>query len=141
MQKKGKIKGNKKLKYNTNGVKIAILFATIAVLLTCYMAFGIEMTLLIAIIVAIIIGISMIFSKNKNKKKKRKILSLLLILFLSLGIAGLCCFSAFMFYVKAKADPKYKNTKLNTLEVSRIYDKDGNEFAKLGSEKREKVTK
>ena len=140
MQKKGNTKGKKKIKYNSNGVKLAILFATIAVLLTCYMTFGIEMTLLIAVIVAIIIGISMLLGKTKNKKKKRKIYSLFLILFLILGITGLSCFSIFMIYVKAKADPKYKNAKLNTLEVSRIYDKDGNEFAKLGSEKREKVT-
>ena len=46
----------------------------------------------------------------------------------------------FVIYIKGQADPKYEKSKLNTIEMSRIYDKDGNEIAKLGSEKREKVT-
>ena len=49
-------------------------------------------------------------------------------------------FGGFVVFIKSKSDPKYNKTKLNTLEISRIYDKDGNEIAKLGSEKREKVT-
>ena len=32
---------------------------------------------------------------------------------------------------------QYQKNNLNTIEMSRIYDKDGNEIAKLGSEKRE----
>ena len=130
---------NKKNNINTNGFKIAAILATIALLLICYMMLGFEIAILMAVFIAIIIGVVMLFGKVKNKKKKRKIISLFLILFLTLGIAALCTFSAFMIYVKAQADPKYKNAKLNTLEVSRLYDKDGNEFAKLGSENREKV--
>ena len=37
---------------------------------------------------------------------------------------ALLAFCGFMFYVKTKADPKFETTKLNTLEVSRIYDKE-----------------
>ena len=125
---------NKRNNINTNGFKIAAILATIALLLICYMMLGFEIAILMAVFIAIIIGVVMLFGKVKNKKKKRKIISLFLILFLTLGIAALCTFSAFMIYVKAQADPKYKNAKLNTLEVSRLYDKDGNEFAKLGSE-------
>lgn len=138
MQKQKKELKRKKLK-NNNSFKIAATLATIALLLLCYMTFGIEFTILIAVFIGIIIGVGILLGKIKNKKKKRKIVSLLLIVFLSLGIILLCGFCGFMIYVKVQADPKYKNAKLNTLEVSRIYDKDGNEFAKIGSENREKV--
>ena len=138
MQKQKKELKRKKLK-NNNSFKIAATLATIALLLLCYMTFGIEFTILIAVFIGIIIGVGILLGKIKNKKKKRKIVSLLLIVFLSLGIILLCGFCGFMIYIKVQADPKYKNAKLNTLEVSRIYDKDGNEFAKIGSENREKV--
>lgn len=138
MQKQKKELKRKKLK-NNNSFKIAATLATIALLLLCYMTFGIEFTILIAVFIGIIIGVGILLGKIKNKKKKRKIVSLLLIVFLSLGIILLCGFCGFMIYVKVQADPKYKNAKLNTLEVSRMYDKDGNEFAKIGSENREKV--
>ena len=128
----------KKLKKN-NSFKIAAVLATVALLLLCYMTFGIEMTILIAAFIGIIIGIGLLLGKMKNKKKQRKVVSLLLIMFLSIGIVALCGFCIFMIYIKIEADPKYKNAKLNTLEVSRIYDKDGKEFAKIGSENREKV--
>lgn len=138
MQKQKKELKRNKLK-NNNSFKIAATLATIALLLLCYMTFGVEFTILIAVFIGIIIGVGILLGKIKNKKKKRKIVSLLLIVFLSLGIILLCGFCGFMIYVKAQADPKYKNAKLNTLEVSRMYDKDGNEFAKIGSENREKV--
>lgn len=138
MQKQKKELKRKKLK-NNNSFKIAATLATIALLLLCYMTFGVEFTILIAVFIGIIIGVGILLGKIKNKKKKRKIVSLLLIVFLSLGIILLCGFCGFMIYIKVQADPKYKNAKLNTLEVSRMYDKDGNEFAKIGSENREKV--
>ena len=93
----------KKLKKN-NSFKIAAVLATVA-------AF-----------IGIIIGIGLLLGKMKNKKKQRKVVSLLLIMFLSIGIVALCGFCIFMIYIKIEADPKYKNAKLNTLEVSRIYD-------------------
>ena len=61
-------------------------------------------------------------------------------IFLLLGITGLIAFSGFVIYIKTQADPKYDKKKLNTLEISRIYDMNGKEIAKLGSEKREKVS-
>ena len=132
------VDNRKKLKKN-NSFKIAAALATIALLLLSYMTFGVELTILIAVFIGIIVGMGILLGRIKNKKKKRKIVSLLLILFLSIGIVCLCGFCVFMVYIKIQADPKYKNAKLNTLEVSRIYDKDGKEFAKIGSENREKV--
>ena len=132
---KKKTKSKKRSNY-----KLAAVFATISLILLSWIMFGIELSIIIAVFIAIIVGIAVLLGKIQNKKKQRKIISLLLILLLSLGIASLCGFCGFMVYIKAQADPKYKNAKLNTLEVSRMYDKDGNEFAKLGEENREKVS-
>ena len=45
-----------------------------------------------------------------------------------MGIIGLLSFSVFIVYIKINADPKFEKGKLNTLEITRIYDKDGFEL-------------
>ena len=125
----------RKLAWN---IKLAILLAAIAALLICYISLGVKYTILVAMLMFIVFGIWFVFSRKG--RKRRRLISIVLILFFSLGILALVGFSVFVMYIKGQADPKYEKTKLNTLEMSRIYDKDGNEIAKLGSEKREKVT-
>jgi penicillin-binding protein 1A len=120
--------------------KIALLLATIAILLLSYMVLGLAITFVVGILIAIIYGIGYLLFRMQNKKKKRRIISILLILFLLMGILVLIAFSAFLIYVKTQADPKFDAANLNTLEVTRLYDKDGKEYAKLGTEQREKVT-
>lgn len=120
--------------------KIACILACVAILGICYVILGLVFTLIAATGLAIIIGTSMLLNKTKNQKKKRKIINIILIIFLTLGILALLAFSVFCIYIKIKADPKFKVNNLNTAEISRMYDKDGNEFAKLGSEKREKIS-
>ena len=124
----------------SNTTKIAIGLAIVALLLLCYMSLGLTVTALFAIAIGILLGVWILISRIPSNKKKKKILNILLILFLTFGIICLAAFSLFIAYVKISADPKYEKAKLNTLEITRIYDKDGNEIAKLGSEKREKVT-
>ena len=126
---------NKKLKLN---VKLAMILGAIVVLLICYLALGIKYTLFVGLLMGMILGVR--FIATRKGRKRRKLISVLLIIILTIGIIGLVAFSAFILYIKGQADPKYKKEKLNTMEISRIYDKDGNEIAKLGSEKREKVT-
>ena len=147
--KKKEVKGRKikKEKTNTNTKKmklslfdIAGLLLGIAIILFSFSTFGLKLTILVVVFLVLIAGIWFLLKKIKSKKKKRKIISILLIFVLLMGILALLAFSGFMVYVKTQADPKFETTKLNTLEVSRIYDKDGNQFAKLGSENREKVT-
>lgn len=121
-------------------MKIAGIFACIAVLLLCYMTLGLAFTIIATLGIAMIIGVSMLLNKVKNQKKKKKIIHILLTIILSLGILGIIAFACFCIYIKTEADPLFKTAKLNTREISRIYDKDGKEYAKLGSEKREKVT-
>ena len=125
----------KKLKPN---VKIAILLGAVAVLLLSYMAMGLLLTAAVGLLLFFCWCVWLIVSRKG--KKRKKVINIFLIIILLLGIAALTAFSLFVVYIKGKADPKYDKKKLNTAEISRIYDKNGNEIAKLGSEKREKVT-
>ena len=129
-----------KSKNTNNSIKIAILLAGVAIILLTYMTLGIELTILMAILLAIVYGVWHLLQKIQSKTKKRKVVRILLIIFFGFGITCLVGFSAFMIYVKAKADPLFDTANLNTVELTRLYDKDGKEFAKLGSEKREKVS-
>ena len=145
-----KIKKRKKSTNSNNGtvkvrrrklslnIKLAILLAAIAGLLICYISLGIKYTAIVAMMMFIVFGIG--FIATRKGRKRRKLISLILILFFTFGIIALVGFSVFVMYIKEQADPKYEKSKLNTLEMSRIYDRYGNEIAKLGSEKREKVT-
>ena len=144
-----KLKKRKKTTHTSNGtkvrrrklklnIKLAIILAVIAMLLICYVALGVKYTALVAMLLFIVFGIWFVFTRKG--RKRRKLISIILILFFSLGILALVGFSVFVIYIKGEADPKYQKNNLNTIEMSRIYDKDGNEIAKLGSEKREKVT-
>lgn len=129
-----------KSKSTNNSIKIAVLLAAVAIILLTYMTLGIELTILMTILLAIVYGVWHLLQKIQSKTKKRKVVSILLIIFFGLGITCLVGFSAFMIYVKAKADPLFDTANLNTVELTRLFDKDGKEFAKLGSEKREKVS-
>jgi len=127
-------------KKSSNSLKIVEVLTIMAILLTSYLILDIELTIIIAIFLAIIVGILTLLNRGKNQKKIRKVVSILVIIFLILGIVGMVSFSAFLIYVKSQADPKFKTEALNTMEITRIFDKDNQEIAKLGSEKREKVT-
>ncbi len=123
-----------------NSIRLAVFFASFALLLTCYLAFGLAITVVAAIGIGIIIGIASILKRVNKQKKKKKLLNILLIIILTLGILGMLAFGAFLIYIKTEAEPKYEANKLNTKEVSRLYDINGNEFAKVGEENREKVS-
>lgn len=133
---KSRVTRNKKM---DNNIKLAILFASIALILVSYLLFDIVITLILTLGIGLIIGISQLLKKINKQKKKRKILNIFLIIILTLGIIGMCCFGAFLVYIKIEAEPRYKANQLNTNEISKLYDKDGKLFAKLGAEKREKV--
>ncbi len=116
------------------------LLITIAILLSAYTILGKKFTLLVGAGLAVLWIFGLLFSRIKSKKTRRKVISALIILFLLLGIAILVAFSYFLYYIKTQADPKFIVTKLNTVEISRVYDSTGKEIAKLGEENREKVT-
>ena len=129
----------RKVKVKNSGIKLLVILFILAILFASYQFLGLELTIVVALLLFVVGGFFLLLGKIKSKSRRRKIVSLLLIFFLTCGIIGLSCFCAFMIYVKTQADPKYENAKLNTIEISRLYDKDGNEFAKIGEENREKV--
>ena len=119
-------------------IKILIFLMMIAVLAFSYMKLGKLITIALGVL---LFGISiLVFIFTRKGKLRKRLIHLLIIFILSLGIITLLGFTAFVFYVKSQAEPKYKEALLNTLEVSIIYANDGSEIAKLGTEKREKVT-
>ena len=77
--------------------------------------------------------------KNKNKKKKVKKWKIALLILLGLFIVVVISIIGFLIYIVIKA-PKFDENNLYVSEPSVILDKDGNEIAKLGSEKRILVT-
>ena len=141
--KKVKIKRENKERKKLNPASLifhlVLLLIAIGFLVLSYMMLGTELTIAVALLMFVLAGFGFLLSRIKNKGKRRKIISLLLIFVLMCGIAVLSAFCAFMVYIKKEAEPKYENAKLNTIEVSRLYDKDGIEFAKIGEENREKV--
>lgn len=74
-------------------------------------------------------------AKNKKGKKKWKVF---LLIILGLIIFAVLAFIAFFMYIAMTA-PKFDPDNLYTKEASTLYDSDGKELAKLGSEMREKV--
>ena len=133
------VKRRKKTKMS-NSIKIAIALGALSILLVSYMTFGLTVTVLMAILIGIVLGAWYLINRIPSGKTRKKVLNIILILILIFGIICLAAFTIFIVFIKVSADPKYEKGKLNTMEITRIYDKDGAEIAKLGSEKREKVT-
>lgn len=78
-------------------------------------------------------------SKGKKTKKKKSWWKKILLIFLILVILGIIAFSIFMGYIVVSA-PKFDPNNLYRTESSILYDKNGKIFAKLGAEKREKIS-
>lgn len=78
-------------------------------------------------------------NSNTKKSKKRKLLKKLLMVFFILCIIGLVCGIIFAAII-VKDAPKFDPKNLDRSETTIVYDKNGKQFAKIGAEKREKVT-
>ena len=111
----------------------------LALIILCYSVFGLELTLFITIGIVLILGIARLLDKVKSKPKRRKILNIILIIFLLLAIIICLAAGGFIFMV-IKNSPEFDITKLNKSEASIFYDKDGEEYARIGTQLRENVT-
>ncbi len=78
-------------------------------------------------------------SKKNGKKKKNKVGRIVLMVFLGIAIFLISAFIALMTYIVITA-PKFDEENLYHQESSILYDKDGEEITKLGSEKREIIS-
>ena len=135
---------NTKRKANTNSKTIKkqnnmILSCIILIILILSFLFmGWFLTLILALGFSFILLFKALIDRTKNRKGK-KALYTLFIAMLVLCIAGMIGVGAFMIYIVQSA-PKFDVSKLNEKESTIIYDKDGKEFARLGTEMRENVT-
>lgn len=129
-------------KKDTKQDKNAKLICTVAlifIVILFYFIFDWFFALITALGIGLIIGFAQLAKKCRGKKSG-KILKILLILCLILAIIGVSGFTAFMMYVKKVADPIYDTTKLETPENTTFLDIYNIEYAKLGTEIRQKVT-
>lgn len=74
--------------------------------------------------------------KKKKKKKSGKILNIVLAFFMLTGIGIMIVIMCFCGYIVASAPP-FNTDLLYNKEASIFYDKNGNEFARIGAEQRE----
>ena len=111
----------------------------LAILIACFVLFGTELTLVLFIGITIILGIARLLDKVKSNKKRKKILNILLILFFILAILVCLGVAAFCIMI-VKVSPDFDISKLVKRESSIIYDANGEEYARFGSELRENIS-
>lgn len=128
-------KGNIKI---SNGFLIA-LTVILVVSLIFYFLYDIYIALISLVGLLIILGFARLLDATKKKKKQRKILKVILILVLSFAIIGIVSAGAFFIYIAKNASDKFDTEKLKYKESTILYDNEGNEFAKLGKQKRENI--
>lgn len=133
-----KTKTKRKLKKNNLFMIFALMF--IILMIVSYFILGLLVTAFMGIGILIILGIAKIIDKTRNKPKQKKIVNTILIIVLSLGILGMLAGIVFMIYIAISANPKFKVENLDSSEPSILYDINNEEYAKLGSEMRDKVT-
>lgn len=125
----------KKVKKQNNMMLTCII---LIVLLLSFLFMGWFLTLILALGFSCILLFKALIERTKNKKGK-KVLYTVFIALLFLSVVGMLGICGFMLYIVESA-PKFDTSKLNEKESTIIYDKDGKEFARLGTEMRENVT-
>ena len=122
--------------------KLFLIFASLFVILMIvgYFILGLLFTVFMGVGILIIVGIAKLVDSVKNKPKQKKIVNTILIIILSLGILVMLAGIVFMIYIAISSNPKFDAKKLDSSEPTVLYDINGEEYAKLGSEMRDKVT-
>ncbi len=132
---KSTVENSKKIKKQNNMILSCII---LIILILSFMFMGWFITLILALGLCCILLCKALIDRTKNKSG-RKILYTLFIALLFACIVGLLGVGAFMVYIVQSA-PKFDVSKLNEKESTIVYDKNGKEFARLGTEMRENVT-
>ncbi len=109
------------------------------ILVFCFIGCGLVFTIITAIGIGLIIFLAQLLKKVTKTKKQKKIVSIITIILLTLGILCLIMLIVFLIYIIITA-PRWDTKKLNTKEMTILYDKNEKEITRLGSEKREKIT-
>ena len=127
----------KRRKLNTGFIIMALI--VIIAILAFYLLIGKDGALILTIGIFIILSIAKLFDITKKKKVARRILKICISIFLICGILGFIGIGVFMGYVVYSA-PEFNTTLLNEKQSTILYDSNGQEFAKMGSQKRENIT-
>ena len=135
---KNKEKKRRKVNKNNIVILVSVLIGLIVLFLVSYHLLGLNLSLILFIGVGLIILIGRLLDKSKTKKKKRKVLKIILIIFLSLGILGMLAATGFIFYIVSNA-PSFDQELLKEKQSTIIYDSEGNQIAKLGTQIRENI--
>ena len=136
---KSKNEGKKrKLNKNKLIITLAVIIGTIALFVASYYLIGLNLSLILFIGVGLILLIGNILDKSKTKKKKHKVLKIIFIIFLILGILVLLAGTAFIIYIVKEA-PDFDAELLKEKQSTIVYDANGVEMAKLGTEVRENI--
>lgn len=133
-----KTRRNKTKQDNKPFLIFAILF--VILMIVGYFILGLLFTVFMGVGILIIVGIAKLVDSVKNKPKQKKIVNTILIIILSLGILVMLAGIVFMIYIAISSNPKFDAEKLDSSEPTVLYDINGEEYAKLGSEMRDKVT-
>ena len=135
-----KSKAKRKRKLKKNNIFLIFLIMFIILMIVGYFILGLLTTLFMGIGILIIVGLAKLVDSVKNKPKKKKVVNTILIIILSIGILVMLVGIVFMIYIAISTNPKFNAEKLDSSEPTVLYDINGEEFAKLGSEMRDKVT-
>ena len=124
--------------YNLTKKDKRILIGIIILVVLSLYFLGLFLTLSLCFSCGIIYSIIKYLTNIKNKKKKTVVTALLIVV-LTICIAATAGFCIFMGYIVSTA-PKFEKNKLLEKESTIIYDSDGKEITKLGTEMRENVS-
>ncbi len=121
--------------------KIAVIFGAVflVLMILSYFLLGPLLTVFLGLGILIIVGLARLLDSVRNKPKKKKVVNVILITILSLGILLMTGGIAFLGYVVSTA-PKFDAKELDTKEPSVLLDINNEEYEKLGSQMREKIT-
>ena len=136
MKKNSNSKKKQTKKLNVGAI-LSLVFI-VACIITFYCFFKLEGAIIITLGIALILFIAKLFDMTKKDRKKRKILKTFVIIFLILAILVTIGIGAFMAYVVYSA-PEFDPALLKEKQSSIIYDNQGQEIKKMGSQIRENI--
>lgn len=148
-----KTKNKLKNKIKNEPIDLMVSITSLLILLIASLTIRIVNALIIFIVINIIYFVPIVINKKRNKgceiknmkskknskkikkKKEKKILKIILLSMLICFILGVIAVIGFFSYIVINA-PEFDEELFYITEPSLVYDKDGNEIAKLGLEKR-----
>ena len=138
--KKKNTKPKEEVKYKETNIKGSLIFfgVLIAIAIILYFLLGLIETAIIMFGLIFVLFIGYFLDKPKSKSKRLKVVKVILIIFLIGTILVLIGGCAFIFYVVKKA-PDFNQELFKAKESTIIYDSEGKEYAKLGTELRENI--